>query len=710
MASSMPPSLLLLLLLLSFLWTLSSAVEVLLNGFNASNLSLFANATLEPFPSSSRLLRRLFMLSLTSKDPFSLGRALLPDPIPTKSSSLGVLSFYVSFLFSMATVPQALPGHGLSFLFAPSQDTLGATSSQHLGLFNRSSDGDPSSRVLAVEFDVFGNPELHDMNGNHVGVNRNSLNSIQAAAAGYWLEDGVTFESLTLNDGSNYQAWVDYAGAKLNVTMAPAKLGVKPRRPLISFKIDLSDVFLDDMYVGFAASNGQLMQHHRVLGLSFSYTNSSASTGLITTDLPDFITLESDKTRLLIILPVSATVIAILMAGIIGLWVANRRRRRDRGNRGELVEEMIEEWESEYWPHRIEYHQIAAATDGFSGSNLVGQGGNGKVYKGLLGGEQVAVKVFSQTNEAEAKHFSSEVRTLGRLKHRNLVGLRGWCRTRRATASKMILVYDYMKNGSLDQWIFGDGKRLDWQSRVRILREVAAAVLYLHEGWGGETVVLHRDVKASNVMLDGDMTGRLGDFGLARAHRRGLPLGTTQVMGTVGYLAPEVVRTGRATTATDVYAFGVLTLELASGRRAVEDGRPPLVTWSREVVKVNGDLAVLEARMRESEGFDDWEAVRLVAVGLACTSEDAVTRPTMRQVVRMLEAEEQEVAEDGARGRAEATSWLLDARLRTTVESDRAWGQHQRPQPRHHLTINELRNSISICMPLTGSDIIVQPR
>ncbi|CAL9062826.1 unnamed protein product, partial [Musa banksii] len=631
--------------MLIFHFTPSAAIDLLFNGFEASDLDLYANATLEPFPSTAapaqRRHRRRY-LSLTANDTFSLGRALLPSPVTTKSpNSSEALPFATSFLFSIAPVPQALPGHGIAFLFAPEPGTLGATSSQHLGLFNLSTDGDPSDRVLAVELDVFQNEEFHDINANHVGIDRNSLTSVAAAPAGYWPDDeggaAASFVGLTLNDGTNYQAWVDYAGGRLNVTMAPVSFGRKPRRPLLSVEIDLSDLFLDKMYVGFCASTGRLVEHHRVLGWSFSNSNFSAADGLITADLPNFIppATESDAN--------SRRHLIVVLLSVLGMWMAIRRRRSRKRSTEEVCEETIEDWESEYWPHRIAYREIVTATEGFSNSNLIGRGGNGRVYKGVLGGAQVAVKLFSQTNEEEAKHFAAEVSTLGRLKHRNLVGLRGWCRARRTAAAgggdAMILVYDYMENGSLDQWIFGAGQPLDWGSSVRILRDVAAAALYLHEGWG-EAVVLHRDIKASNVMLDGAMTGRLGDFGLARANQRGRALGTTRVVGSAGYLAPEVVRSGRATTATDVYAFGVLALEVASWRRAAEEGLPPLVARAREAAAMGGEAAVVDRRVRASEGYDEGEAARVVAVGLACTRVAAAARPTMRQVVRMFEAGE----------------------------------------------------------------------
>ncbi|XP_064958809.1 probable L-type lectin-domain containing receptor kinase VII.2 [Musa acuminata AAA Group] len=695
-AKPTPPLLHLLLLVLTFHALPSAAVHLIFNGFESSDLSLYGNATLESFPSSSPSFqetrsRHRHYLSLTDES-FSLGRALLPVPIRTKSSNSTVLPFAASFLFSIAPIIETLPGHGLAFLFAPAAGTLGAAPSEHLGLFNFSANGDPASRVLAVEFDVFRNGEFHDINDNHVGVDRNSLTSVSSAAAGYWPDDdgtGAAFVGLTLNDGSNYQAWVDYDCGRLNVTMAPAALGRKPRRPLISIEMDLSDVFLDEMYVGFCAATGKLVERHHVLAWSFSNSNFSAGDDLVTSDLPNFVPLAAQSSansrrRLIFSLSVAAMVLLMSVLAAAGVWMALiRRTRKIQGNEEEVSQQEIEEWELEYWPHRIGYQEIVGITEGFSKRNLIGRGGNGSVYKGFLGGALVAVKLFSQTNEEEAKQFVAEVCTLGRLKHRNLVSLRGWCRSRRPGGGDvMILVYDYMENGSLDQRMFGNAKPLDWKSRVRILRDVSAAVLYLHEGWG-EAVVIHRDVKASNVMLDGSMTGRLGDFGLAQAHPRGRALGTTRVVGSAGYLAPEVVRTGRVTAATDVYAFGVLALEVVSGRRAAEAGRPPLVAWVRQASAAGGEEAeaVVDGKARASKGYDAREAAMVVGLGLACTREDAAGRPTMRQVARMMDAEEHKAAN----GRDDSTSWLLDARLQAAAGT--VAGAH--PQPQNHLLASE---------------------
>ncbi|CAI0407475.1 unnamed protein product [Linum tenue] len=274
------------------------------------------------------------------------------------------------------------------------------------------------------------------------------------------------------------------------------------------------------------------------------------------------------------------------------------------------------------------YQEIAAATKGFSEENVIGIGGNGKVYKGILpaGGIEIAVKRISPENDG-TREVLAEIATLGRLKHRNLVGLRGWCKREKGS---FLLVYDYMENGNEREKKF-----LTWEDRIRILNDVASGILYLHEGW--ESKVLHRDIKASNVLLDRDMSGRLGDFGLARLHEHGQVARTTRVVGTVGYLAPEVVSTGRASSGIDVFGLGILILEVVSGRRPVEEGKPILVESMLEAMK-EGKLAdCVDPRARDrGEAVEDQEVERVVRLGLVCAHPDPSARPTMRQVVKLL--------------------------------------------------------------------------
>jgi len=174
------------------------------------------------------------------------------------------------------------------------------------------------------------------------------------------------------------------------------------------------------------------------------------------------------------------------------------------------------------------------------------------------------VKMVSHGSRQGVREFVAEVVSIGRLRHRNLVQLLGYCRRE----GELLLVYDYMENGSLDRYLHDQhAPTLSWHERYRIIRGVATGLLYLHEDW--EQVVSHRDVKPSNVLLDAGINARLGDFGLARLYDHGTVPQSTRVVGTIGYLAPELMRMGKVTPSTDVFAFGVFLLEVACAQRPI---------------------------------------------------------------------------------------------------------------------------------------------
>ncbi|KAF5184592.1 L-type lectin-domain containing receptor kinase VII.1 [Thalictrum thalictroides] len=360
----------------------------------------------------------------------------------------------------------------------------------------------------------------------------------------------------------------------------------------------------------------------------------------------------------------------------------------------------MEEWELEYWPHRITCQEIFNVTKGFSDENVIGIGGNGKVYKGVIeGGVEVAVKRISHESKEGLREFLSEVSSLGRLKHRNLVGFRGWCKNEKGS---LILVYDYMENGSLDKRIFECDEKmlLSWEDRLRVLKNVAEGVLYLHQGW--ESRVLHRDIKASNVLLDRDMNGRLGDFGLARMHDHDKAISTTRVVGTAGYMAPEVVRSGRASAQTDVFGFGILILEVVSGRRPIEEGKPPLVDWIWGLMEKGELVNALDERLRAKGGIDYEEVERVLHLGMLCAYPDPRTRPTMRQVLKVL---------DGTPSADESEGEGMEVYLLDKMKSSTMWSKYHRSL-RHgaHPTFEQIRQSISSSLSLSGSDIIMEGR
>ncbi|KAA0056992.1 hypothetical protein IC582_029365 [Cucumis melo] len=615
------------ILLLSFpllLFSSISSLDFLFNGFNSTNISLYGNATID----SS-------FIALTNQTGFSIGRALFPSKIPTKSpNSSSLLPFSTSFIFAMAPYRDVLPGHGLVFICVPTTGIDGTAAAQNLGFLNFTLNGNPNNHVFGVEFDVFENEEFNDPDDNHVGINLNSLTSFVTEEAGFWSDGGSSaadsLNRVRLNSGENYQVWIDYSDFVMNVTMAPAGMK-KPRRPLINTSLNLSGIFMDEMYMGFTSSTGQLVQGHNILAWSFSNTNFSLSESLITTGLPSFVLPKDPITKskwFIAGVTAGGFLVVCFFATILGILIADHRRKV------RLRAEM-EDWELEYWPHRLTYQEIESATKGFAEENVIGIGGNGKVYKGILAGgsSEVAVKRISHDNDG-MREFLAEISSIGRLKHRNLVSLKGWCKKEKGN---FLLVYDFMENGSLDKWVFDCDERnmLSCEDRIRVLKNVATGVLYLHEGW--ESKVLHRDIKASNVLLDKDMNGRLGDFGLARVHGHGQVASTTRVVGTMGYIAPELIRTGRASTQSDIFGFGVLILEVMCGRRPIEEGKPPLVDWVRRLA-VEGEItAALDDRLRKKGGWNEEEVERVMHLGLVCAHVDPTTRPTMRQIVKVFE-------------------------------------------------------------------------
>ncbi|KAK0590507.1 hypothetical protein LWI29_028133 [Acer saccharum] len=442
------------------------------------------------------------------------------------------------------------------------------------------------------------------------------------------------------------------------------------------------------MYVGFTGATGRLVESHKILAWSFSNSNFSIGDALVTTNLPSFVLPKESVFRSKGFI-IGVSVGAVLVCGVVICAVLVRKKRK----KGEGKEE-IEDWELQYWPHRIGYQEVYAATKGFSEENVVGCGANGKVYKGLLLGVEVAVKRISVESEHGMREFLAEVSSLGRLKHKNLVGLRGWCKKEK---KNLILIYEYMENGSLDKRIFDcdESLMLSWEERINVLKDVASGILYLHEGW--ESKVLHRDIKASNVLLDKDMNARLGDFGLARMHHHERLATTTQVIGTAGYMAPEVVRTGRASTQTDVFSFGILVLEVVCGRRPIEDGKPNLLDWLCMVIERGELLSALDDRIKAKGGYSVEEVERVVNLGLLCAYPDANVRPAMRQVLKVLEGNgiEEERLNVNLLGRIETTA------LRTQLNLSGSRG---------HPTFNEIYNNLSNSVSLTTSDVILEGR
>ncbi|XP_065000929.1 L-type lectin-domain containing receptor kinase SIT2-like [Musa acuminata AAA Group] len=653
-AQSMPalpaplPRLLLLLLLLS-IYSPTLATEFLFNGFKeAANLSLDASA----------LITSNGVLQLTNDSKRQIGHAFLSSPVHMLHNRSVAASFSTAFVFDIVTV-NGSGGDGLAFVVATSKTLPGAQNGQFLGLLSTQNNGNFSNHLFAIEFDtVKAIGPFTDIDENHVGVDVNSLESNVSKSAAYYADGGKKV-SVDLLSAQPIQAWIDYNGVTsiLNVTIAPLPLP-RPRRPLISHAIDLSPIFEEYMYVGFSAATGKLISYHYIMGWSFSTDGVASSLDLSQLPLPPRQKEASpaSKASILKTAVLSSIVTLLFIVLVISIFMYLRKQAK--------LSENLEDWES-YYPHRFPYKELYKATKGFQETELLGSGGFGQVYRGTLRrtGEVVAVKKISSNSRQGVREFIAEISSLGRMRHRNLVQLQGWCKRN----EDLLLVYDFMPNGSLDTFLYDHDKsqQLSWNHRFKILKDIAFGLLYLHEEW--EQVVVHRDIKSNNVLLDADMNARLGDFGLARLHDHGENPHTTHVVGTLGYIPPETCHAGRAAPSSDVFAYGILLFEVACGRRPIQPTAPPsevvLMEWVRKCHMEDKLLEVVDPRLG---GLYPEQEIKLVLrLGLLCSQSIPEARPTMSQVTRYLDGTDG-LTDDVAFVFSEADSMDLASRLSIT--------------------------------------------
>ncbi|KAJ6742323.1 hypothetical protein OIU85_016402 [Salix viminalis] len=519
-------------------------VEFVFDGFNGSE----ANLTLDRVS----IIKPSGLLRLTNETKNAVGHAFYSEKIQmldrSSSSSPNASSFSTTFVFQIISPSKGKGGFGLAFTLSPSDRLPGGDAGHYLGLFNSTNDGDSSNNIFAVEFDtVNGFNKSKDSEGNYVGININTMDSEEGKPAAY--NDDAnrpgSFEELTLESGQPIQAWIEYDGVAnlTNVTIAPMGQH-KPIQPLISFKKDLSKVVKEDMYAGFSASTGEKASSHYILGWSFSTTGAAPPLNL--SRLPIAVpekNSSSFRPSVIAIIASLCGVTTLLFVILFFLTVYKRKWQQF---------EALEDWELDS-PHRFRYHDLHTATKGFKKSEIIGVGGFGTVYRGRLptSAIEVAVKKINHNSIQGLREFTAEIESLGCLRHKNLVNLQGWCKTKK----DLLLVYEFIPNGSLAGLLFRD-------------------------------------------------------FGLARLYDHGTTSHTTNIVGTIGYLAPELTRTGQASTGSDVYAYE----------------RVELLT--QLIRKLNSAFVVEEMEL-------------VLGLGLLCSHRKPNARPNMRQVTRYLNWEAQ---------------------------------------------------------------------
>ncbi|KAG8646134.1 probable receptor-like protein kinase At1g11050 [Manihot esculenta] len=372
----------------------------------------------------------------------------------------------------------------------------------------------------------------------------------------------------------------------------------------------------------------------------------------------------SSKAHSALVFGLTGAGVAILVtSSLLGFyfWYDKKRRKKnissfpfdleDQGSRPILRPNTGSIW--------LKIHDLEKATENFSQKNFIGRGGFGFVYKGVLSdGTTVAVKRIIESDFQGDAEFCNEVEIISNLKHRNLVPLRGCCvadqdENYAEKGSQRYLVYDYMPNGNLDDHLFpsfDDKTRknlLTWPQRKSIILDVAKGLAYLH--YGVKPAIYHRDIKATNILLDGDMRARVADFGLAKQSKEGQSHLTTRVAGTHGYLAPEYALYGQLTEKSDVYSFGVVVLEIMCGRKALdfsstESPRAFLITdWVWSLVKAGKVEDVLDTSLLRDGDFSSSnpKAImeRFVLVGILCAHVMVALRPTILDALKMLEGD-----------------------------------------------------------------------
>ncbi|XP_048141691.1 cysteine-rich receptor-like protein kinase 44 [Rhodamnia argentea] len=328
----------------------------------------------------------------------------------------------------------------------------------------------------------------------------------------------------------------------------------------------------------------------------------------------------------------SAASAVVLLCIVLCFALKRKKNKRNHVEEDPIVGSKISELHSQ----QFDMCTIESATSYFSNHNKLGEGGFGPVYMGTLPcGRKIAAKRLSQRSKQGAQEFKNEVELVAKLQHRNLVRLLGFSMEREET----ILVYEYVRNGSLDQLLFNPQRsiQLDWSARHKIMVGVARGLLYLHED--SRLRIIHRDLKASNILLDDDMNPKISDFGMARIFCAEQTQGSTnRIVGTYGYMSPEYAMYGHFSVKSDVFSFGVLMLEIITGKKSqqsyVSDHDAGLLDYVWEHWRIGAPLEIVDPALSESVSANG--VIRCIHIGLLCVQNDKEARPAMDTVVLML--------------------------------------------------------------------------
>ncbi|CAN6343739.1 unnamed protein product [Urochloa humidicola] len=476
-------------------------------------------------------------ISITKMKAWSTGRVAYKDAVRLWDDHK-VASFDTNFSFAINRRSSSEGGgDGMAFFVGPFPPSLPPDSDgAFLGLFTNNGQRQPT---VGVEFDTFWNQRMEldptDITTDHIGIDVGNISNCISYTKD--LANG-SLSAGTMAAGITYDA-----DSKLMVVTLRLANGTTVS---VQAKVDFKDAGLpQDAAVGFSAATGGLIESHQLLSWSFSSSIEPS---------------RKTSTRLWVILLISA--VSASLAGLVTALLYYGTMRRPRRSHSFQIDLQV--------ARKFSYNELSAATNNFSKDRKLGAGAFGEVFRGELQDPcmppVVAVKKLTRLMDQTRKDYVTEIKTLGQLSHRNLVKLLGWC----SGGGELLLVYELVTNGSLEEHLHGPERPLlGWPERYKIVLGVGAAIDYLHTGYLNR--ILHRDIKLSNVMLDDAFDAKLGDFGLVRQvdPEQGY-LGGTCMIGTRVYMDPICVSSDTVSTASDMYSFGVLLLEIAAGVKPAE--------------------------------------------------------------------------------------------------------------------------------------------
>ncbi|KAI4317482.1 hypothetical protein L6164_025348 [Bauhinia variegata] len=516
------------------------------------------------------------------------GWAIYAEKLRLWDSNTGKLADFTthySFIINTQGNPPGEYGHGIAFFLAPVGFQIPPNSDGgFLGLYNTTTAYSSQSQIVHVEFDSYPNPEFNET-FEHVGINNHSISS-----------SNFTQWNASLHSGDLVYVWITYNSTtkSLSVYWKYQNTSNSQENTYLSYQIDLMEVLPEWVTVGFSAATGSLGELNYLQYWEFNSTLDANGE-------------EQKNTKLVVILTVvgSVFIVSVGAAAYALLW--RRRDKRKSNNEEANLTSINDHLEREAGPRRFSYKELVVATNNFSRDRKLGQGGFGAVYRGYFADLDlaVAVKKISRSSKQGKREYITEVRVISRLRHRNLVQLIGWCHDK----GEFLLVYEFMPNGSLDSHLFGKKSLLSWSLRYKIALGLTSGLLYLHEEW-------------------------------EQYHEIGPQ--TTGLAGTLGYLAPEYVSSGRASKESDLYSFGVVTLEISTGRKAVDlmegkDGDKGLIEWVWDHYGKGQLVMAMDEKLQND--FDEKQAECLMILGLWCAHPDANLRPSIRQALHVLNFE-----------------------------------------------------------------------